>query len=45
MNSEHFKFWTNLDLTGGKYLMKIIFDIKIKIGRFEISIQSNLKKL
>ena len=30
---------TNLDLTGGKYFIKIIFDIKIEIGIFEISIR------
>ena len=39
INSEHLKFWTNLSLAGGKYLIKIIFDIKIEIGIFDISIQ------
>ena len=37
IKSEHFKFWANLDLTGSKYLINIIFDIKIEIGIFEIS--------
>ena len=37
INSEHFfNFGTNLDLTGGKYFMKIIFDIKIEIDIFKI---------
>ena len=31
-----FDFGTNLGLTGDKYLIKIIFDIKIEIGIFEI---------
>ena len=31
-----FNFRTTSDRTGGKYLMKIIFDIKIEIGLFEI---------
>ena len=31
-----FHFGTNLDQTGVKYLIKIIFDIKIEIGIFEI---------
>ena len=31
-----FNFETNLCLTGGKYLIKNVFDIKIKIGIFEI---------
>ena len=44
MNSEHFNFGTNLDLTGGKYLVKIIFDTKIEIGIFEISIVPNFNK-
>ena len=39
INSGHLKFWTNLSLAGGKYLIKIIFDIKIEIGIFDISIQ------
>ena len=30
-----FNFETNLGLTGGKYLIKIIFDIKIEVGIFE----------
>ena len=32
-----FNFGTNLGRAGGKYLIKIIFDIGIKIGIFEIS--------
>ena len=31
-----FNFETNLGLTGGKYLTKIIFNIKIEIGMLEI---------
>ena len=42
--SKHFWFWTYLGLTGGKYLIKIIFDIKIEICIFEISIRPNLNK-
>ena len=30
-----FNFETNLGLTGGKCLIKIIFDIKIEVGIFE----------
>ena len=41
INPEH--FGTNLDLTGGKYMMKIIFDIKIEVGIFDISNVSNFK--
>ena len=44
MYSEHLKFWTNLGLTGAKYLIKINFDIKIEISIFEISIQPNFNK-
>ena len=29
-------FGTNLDLTGGKYFLKITFDIKIEIGTLEV---------
>ena len=32
------------DRTVGKYFIKIIFDIKIKIGLFEISIRQNFNK-
>ena len=32
-----FNFATNLRRASGKYLMKIIFDIKREIGIFEIS--------
>ena len=28
----HFNIGTNLGLAGGKYFIKIIFDVKIKIG-------------
>ena len=38
-------FGTNLGLAGGKQLIKIIFDIKIKIGIFEISNAPNFNKL
>ena len=44
IKSEHFKFWANLDLTGSKYLINIIFDIKIEIGIFEIPIEPYLNK-
>ena len=39
-----FNFGTNLTLTGGIYLIKIIFDNKIEIPIFEISKRSNLNK-
>ena len=39
-----FNFETNLGLTGGKHLIKIIFDIKIEIGIFEISNVQNFNK-
>ena len=35
---------TNLGLRGGKYLIKIIFDIKIEIGIFEISNVTNFNE-
>ena len=43
------KFWTlflldQLGPTGGKYLIKFIFDIKIEIGMFEITIRPNFNK-
>ena len=38
-----FNFGTNLGLTGSKYFVKIIFDIKIEISIFEISNVPNLK--
>ena len=44
INSETFNFGTNLGLTGGKDLIKIIFDIKIEIGIFEISNVQNFNK-
>ena len=33
-----------MDLTGDKYLIKIIFDIKIEIGIFEVSDAPNFNK-
>ena len=42
MNSEH--YCTKLGITGGKYFIKIVFDIKIKIGIFETSNVLNLNK-
>ena len=39
-----FNFGTNSGLTGGKYLIKIIFDNKIKIDIVEISTVSNFNK-
>ena len=44
INSEHFWFWTNLGLAGGKYLIKIIFDIKTEMNIFEISMRPNFNK-
>ena len=43
-NSRHFQFWDQFGLTGSKYLIKVIFDIKIKIGMFEISKVPNFNK-
>ena len=37
-------FGTNLGLADGKYLIKIIFDIKIEIDIFEILYVSNFDK-
>ena len=37
INSEHFQFGGQLGLAGGKYLIKIIFNIKVEIEIFEIS--------
>ena len=39
-----FNFGTNLGDTGGKFFIKIIFDIKIEIGILEISIRPNFNK-
>ena len=39
-----FNFGTNLGLTGGKHMTKIIFDIKIEIGKCEISNVPNFNK-
>ena len=39
-----FNFGANLGLTGAKYFIKIIFDIKIEIGIFEISNEPNFNK-
>ena len=44
VNFENFNFGTNLCLTGGKYLIKIIFDIKLEIDIFDISNVPNFKK-
>ena len=38
-------FGTNLGLAGGKQLIKIIFDKKVKIGIFDISNVPNFNKL
>ena len=43
-NFEHFGFRTNLGLTIVKYFRKIICDIKIKIGIFEITNLTNFNK-
>ena len=42
--SGTFNFGTNVDLIGGQYMIKIIFDIKIEITIFEISIVPNFRK-
>ena len=39
MNSEH--FGANLGLTDGKYFRKFIFEFKVEIGIFEMSIRLN----
>ena len=39
-----FDFVINLGRAGGKYLIKIIFDIKIEIGVLEISHVPNCNK-
>ena len=39
-----FNFGTNLGQIGGKYLIKIIFDIKIEVGILEISHVPNFNK-
>ena len=39
-----FVLGTNLGQRSGKYLMKLIFDIKIEIGIFEISNVPNFDK-
>ena len=44
VNPEHFQFGVNLGVTGCKDLIKIIFDIKIEIGIFEISNVPNFYK-
>ena len=44
INSEHFYSGTNFGRTGGKYLIKIIFDTKIEIRMFEMSIVLNFNK-
>ena len=40
-----FNFGTNFGLTESKYFIKIIFDIKIEVGIFEISKIPNFKKI
>ena len=37
VNLSIFNFGTSLSLTGGKHLIKIIFDIKIEIDIFKLS--------
>ena len=44
INHGTFNFETNIGLTCGKYLIKIIFNIKIEIGIFEISNVPNFNK-
>ena len=39
-----FNFGSNLGLTGGKYFIRTIFDIKIEMGIFEISVRPNFYK-
>ena len=39
MNSEH--FGASLGLTDGKYFRKFIFEFKVEIGIFEMSIRLN----
>ena len=43
-NSEDFNFGNSLSLRGGKYLIKIIFDMKIDISIFEKSCVPNFNK-
>ena len=40
-----FNFGTNLGLTGGKYLIKTIFDIETETGIFEIWNVANFKQV
>ena len=42
---EFFNVGTNLGLTAGNYLIKVIFEIKIEIGIFEIMNVPNLNKI
>ena len=35
---------TNVDVTGAKYFIKIVFEVKIEIDIFEISNVSNFNK-
>ena len=44
MNIFDFDFRANFGQTGGKYFIKVIFDIKIKTDIFEISIRPNFNK-
>ena len=44
IDSEHFQFWNQFGPKGGKYLIKIIFDIKIGTGVFQTPNVQNLSK-
>ena len=44
ITSEDFNFGINLGLTGGKYFIKLIFDIKTEFGIFEILDVANFNK-
>ena len=43
-NPDYFQFGTNLGVAECKDLMKMIFDIKMEIGLFQISNVPNLNK-
>ena len=44
INPEHVQSWDQFRHKDGKYLIKIIFDIKIEIGVFQIPNMSNFNK-
>ena len=44
ITSEDFNFGINLGPTGGKYFIKLIFDIKTEFGIFEILDVANFNK-